>query len=351
MKNIIVASVLATCGTAWAQGTLYTGAADCRIVHVMPQAGEHAEWNGPCKDGYADGPGALQWIVNGKETDRYEGYLAQGLPNGKGVYERANGRLYQGTYKNGQLDGQGLIAYPDGEKLVAKFVEGRFVAPVKFHWTSGDIYEGEWNNGPHGVGTKTFALGGSYRGHWKNNKPVGDGEIVYPNGQVLKAQFTGTFQPGVQEEPENEGGAYRARRDHAATGSHIIKSVSSGYRVPIEKSYAAMTAKQQQLVKEPYEILQADDVPPYPVFGKAELIRKLSYLAGRADATGSIAARVWVDEKGVPQSVTVERSENKEFSEYFAQALMVTKFTAGRCAGKPCALAVPFAFNFTQSEF
>jgi len=100
------------------------------------------------------------------------------------------------------------------------------------------------------------------------------------------------------------------------------------------------------VVKQPYRILQADDAPPYPVFGKGDLARKLSHLGGRAGGEGRISARVWIDEKGVPQSVTLQTAHNKTFGEHIGQALMLIKYLPGRCAGQPCAMAVPFTFNF-----
>ncbi|MGV7211242.1 MORN repeat-containing protein [Oxalobacteraceae bacterium A2-2] len=342
--------LLALAAHAVAAEPAYTGPADCRIADPRPAAGRSASWNGACKDGYADGPGALQWTLNGKDTERYEGPLQRGLPNGDGVYQRADGSLAQGDYKDGQLDGKGIIVRPNGDKLVGSFQQGRVTGQVKFYSHNGDVYEGGWNAGPDGVGTIRYALGGSYSGHWRNGKPWGEGAITYSNGQVLKGQFAGSFQlggPALEGKPQP--GNYDIKEDSPRTGSNLRSDAARGYQVPPDKSYADLTPEQQQLVRQPYAILQAGDAPPYPVGGMVELSRALSRLGGQMRGRGMLQAQVWVDENGAPQRTAILEAPDKEFGDMVARVLLLVKYTPGRCAGQPCAMAVPFKYMFTLS--
>ena len=50
----------------------------CKVANPFPQPGESITWNGPCRNGTADGEGLLQWYINGKVADRYEGTLKLG---------------------------------------------------------------------------------------------------------------------------------------------------------------------------------------------------------------------------------------------------------------------------------
>jgi len=43
----------------------------CKVANPFPRAGESITWSGPCKNGFADGQGILQWFFNGKEDDQH----------------------------------------------------------------------------------------------------------------------------------------------------------------------------------------------------------------------------------------------------------------------------------------
>ncbi len=77
----------------------------CKVANPFPQPGETIKWSGECKDGLADGNGVLDWFVNGKPFDRYEGTLKQGWAEGTGTLLREGGR-YVGDWKRSLQDGK-----------------------------------------------------------------------------------------------------------------------------------------------------------------------------------------------------------------------------------------------------
>ena len=64
-------------------------------------------------------------------------------------------------------NGQGTYIYPNGEK-----------------------YVGDWKNGKyHGQGTFTYRDGSKYVGGWKNEKQDGQGTYTFPSGEKYVAEF------------------------------------------------------------------------------------------------------------------------------------------------------------------
>ncbi len=123
----------------------------CRIANPFPQPGESVTWSGGCKNGLADGEGMMQWFIDGKPLDRYEGTLKDGWAEGKGTLMREGGR-YSGDWKHSMQDGEGRYDAPDGS------------------W-----YEGQWKEGqPHGSGRYRTSDGRTITGIWEDGVFQGD---------------------------------------------------------------------------------------------------------------------------------------------------------------------------------
>jgi hypothetical protein len=63
------------------------------------------KYEGGCEDGKAEGRGKATG------TDSYEGEFKAGLPNGEGVYAWANGNVYDGHWVKGKREGKGLMHF------------------------------------------------------------------------------------------------------------------------------------------------------------------------------------------------------------------------------------------------
>jgi hypothetical protein len=116
----------------------------CKVANTFPRPGETITWSGRCKDGYADGEGVLQWFLDGKQDDRFEGQLVMGWAEGRGTLAKADGSKYAGGWKHSMQEGS-----------------GRYDAP------NGSWYDGEWKNGmPNGKGEYRRADGKAFIGEW-----------------------------------------------------------------------------------------------------------------------------------------------------------------------------------------
>ena len=135
----------------------------------------------------------------GRETRRsgkvFEGKYIDGLVNGKGFLKSSKGNTYIGDFLNSKRHGKGVLdthtIHYEGDfkddKLCGK---GRIVFKNEGHY-----YEGQFdNNEINGFGTFKWKNGDSYTGQMKNGKMHGNGRYRYNNGHV----FEGTYVDGVK---------------------------------------------------------------------------------------------------------------------------------------------------------
>ena len=132
----------------------------CKVANTFPREGETITWSGPCKDGYADGDGVVQWFLDGKEDDRYEGHVAMGWAEGHGVLSKSEGGKYEGDWKHSVQDGSGRYDAPDGS---------------------------------------------FYEGQWKNGKPHGQGQYRRPDGKVFIGEWVdGVYAPDLEKQQQQD---------------------------------------------------------------------------------------------------------------------------------------------------
>jgi len=130
----------------------------------------------------------------------YQGFFAEGRPSGKGKmtqFDHKDGKKgaelasYEGSWKNGKFEGEGVYTTADGLKYVGNFKEhlrhGKGVETVEEELACKigySKYEGNWENGLfHGEGALTYGdpKGGMgrvvYKGTFVEGKRTGDGRV------------------------------------------------------------------------------------------------------------------------------------------------------------------------------
>ncbi len=142
----------------------------------------------------------------------YIGELADGLPEGEGSYEWADGARFEGNWKAGKANGEGTFTCA-AYQLVGEFADNKLVngtqtvlgedASVTFPIRSGDVdyqnvevrfpdetvYYGEWNSGIQGAGKADFKNGDSYQGHFENGMMNGEGSYSWKNGASYQGSW------------------------------------------------------------------------------------------------------------------------------------------------------------------
>ena len=88
-----------------------------------------------------------QWVWSKYKIDNkvwtYEGEIVEGKPNGYGVLFILKDR-YEGSFKNGLMDGQGKYTYPNGSFYEGNWEKGQRSGKGYFISTTGDRYDGLW---------------------------------------------------------------------------------------------------------------------------------------------------------------------------------------------------------------
>jgi hypothetical protein len=91
---------------------------------------------------------AKQWIVDPYgDQGEYEGEMNEDrLPHGAGVMNYADGRIYQGSWKNGQWHGQGRATFSNGDMFEGTYFEDQRDGQGVYKWSDGRVYKGGFMN-------------------------------------------------------------------------------------------------------------------------------------------------------------------------------------------------------------
>ncbi len=123
----------------------------CKVWNPHPSLGEKVTWTGPCKEGFADGKGVLDWV------------------KADGQFERD-----EGTWHAGRQAGEGSQTWPLGE------YRGQFLDSL-----------------PHGRGAMTLGER-RYEGAFVRGKPEGSGVLTEPSGTISGNWHDGCFNDGAR---------------------------------------------------------------------------------------------------------------------------------------------------------
>lgn len=139
----------------------------CHFIDTDP--GEYTvTWSGKCDDGLTEGYGAL--LYSDKALFKGEMHKGDFI---KGIMSWPDGSSYEGTMKNGVMDGAGCLIYKDGNE-----------------------YCGEMkNNEKNGEGIFKFTSGKKLKGVFKNDRFL-KGEAFCANGKKTDVRVTRSFKVG-----------------------------------------------------------------------------------------------------------------------------------------------------------
>jgi hypothetical protein len=158
--QVALASGLLLCAPAIAQAGDWIADAKtgCKVWNPQPSTGEAVRWNGPCKDGFADGKGVLDWLRGGSQYERDEGLWRAGRQTGEGTQTWPGGQ-YKGHFSESLPHGKGVLISGDA-RYDGAFLNGKPNGKGALTNASG-TFDGTWSDGCFNDGKRRATLGAS----------------------------------------------------------------------------------------------------------------------------------------------------------------------------------------------
>jgi hypothetical protein len=209
---LVVLSLLMSSASAQTSGAwLRDSATGCHVWNSTPELGKTFNWSGNCANNVADGPGVLQWYVNGSPSDRYVGQYVDGRMSGQGVFEYRNGDRYDGEFRDNTPNGYGTLSRANGTHHSGLFRDGQ---PLQDETASADRkgYEPQPEPNPRDPfanrGGTTFPDGSHYEGDFHDGKMSGWGVFTTRTGDRYEGEFADNKPNGFGTYKEADGTTY-----------------------------------------------------------------------------------------------------------------------------------------------
>lgn len=122
--------------------------------------------------------------------------------NGYGVQEFNRGfqkiARYEGTFKNGKYEGEGVYFFENKDKYTGTFIDDKISGKgVYEYFETGDVYKGEFKEEQmDGFGIYITKKGNRYEGNFKKGKLSGEGKLIRKDGEILIGNFKDDYPNG-----------------------------------------------------------------------------------------------------------------------------------------------------------
>ena len=124
-------------------------------------------------------------------VEAYDGERnAAGQMHGRGVYWYADGKVYEGDWKDDKRHGRGVCRYASGNLYDGDYKDDKRHGGGMYRYASGAVYEGDWTDDKrHGRGVFRYIDSSVYEGDYKDDNRHGQGVYRYANGDVYEGDF------------------------------------------------------------------------------------------------------------------------------------------------------------------
>lgn len=151
-------------------------------VLTLPESAISSCVKGNCFNGY----GTFVY----PNRDKYIGDFQDGKPHGKGIIYFANGNKYIGHWVQEFREGEGKFIFIEGHEYFGQFKKNQFHGSGIMTYANGDRYEGMWAmSKPEGLGKYFFSNGKRYEGLFQNGRFRGQGTMYYADGHSETGQW------------------------------------------------------------------------------------------------------------------------------------------------------------------
>lgn len=154
------------------------------LARVDSENGELlAIYQGGLQGGLPNGVGTLKY----SQEEYYQGNWKDGLAEKEGILCTKHFK-YQGTFSEGLFEGDGLLTIYGKGVYEGKFAKGQLSGRGRYTWSDGSkVYVGTWKeNQFNGKGIMMWADGKKFYGEYFKGKKHGKGVCVYSSGKYIK---------------------------------------------------------------------------------------------------------------------------------------------------------------------
>jgi len=143
---------------------------------AAPKDDAAPKYAGEWRDGEMNGQGSLAYPGGAQYVGQWKANFMDGL----GQFIDPSGWQYVGEWRGGAVEGDGILTHPDGWKYAGQWHDGKRNGQGKVVCSDGWEYVGGWSNGwMQGEGRLTLPKVGAYVGEWRDGKQEGQGTFTY----------------------------------------------------------------------------------------------------------------------------------------------------------------------------
>lgn len=142
--------------------------------------------------------------------------------------------------------------------------------------------------------------------------------------------------------------AYKVLKPVSVTGT-AVPAVVSYEALPLDRSWAQLSSREVELVRNQYVDLRAHEEPPFPAGGLAKLADDLSALQRQQNLRGELHAVISVDANGRAKVVSWQMKPEQGPVAGLDAIIERTVFEPATCAHAACAMEFPLHVEFTDT--
>jgi hypothetical protein len=133
------------------------------------------------------------------------------------------------------------------------------------------------------------------------------------------------------------------RESNPQTGSMLRRDVAWSSKIPLNRTYAQLSAEEKAALKAHYELIGPNDEPPFPRDGLGPIIDAIQQGQAKRLAKGELKMLVTVGPDGKAMKVSTQGKINDAtMARFVATILELTPYKPALCDGNPCTMQYPF---------
>lgn len=180
-------------------------------------------FEGGYKRGLREGQGIFTEALTGHV---YDGQWVKGRRHGHGTFTTGDGRfVYDGRYENGARTGFGVAKLKDACNYSGEWLDNLFHGHGQLIDASRNSYEGEFANGrKHGIGSQSYADGSVYKGEFARGRRSGHGHCDNVDGTT----YTGVW---LRDKPHGHGTVVERRTGESLFDGVFERGLKHGWGI------------------------------------------------------------------------------------------------------------------------